>query len=954
MNDIKETIGEDRSSLQTNKSANQIFDEKFKYIDNSSIKSCTIFKVNVALRESNPNAYIPKMISIGPYHKKNSQLVPMEKYKLLYLQRFLRRKEELDVESCISQLEELKEKAIKCYEDIEDITDDQFLQMLLLDGCFVVEFIRDCHGIRSIGEDRIINTGCMDNQVCRDLLLVENQLPFFILTKLHDMTKEVNETPFIKLVMTTFFSYLPKMTPASYGESKGNVKADIKHLLQVVHMSCHPSAMKYSLTSRKPRMQGEYLRRSVRYDDSPSKGKEDITRHKVMPNATELFQAGVSFIKVGYIYIGLDEDNIDDTTSLFDIKFENGLMEIPCFQVTYSTEIVMRNLIAYEQHSSDVDPTYFSDYIVFMDYLIDSDKDVSLLRRKGIIRNRTGEDNQVANIFNKMGKGVTIYTNFYYREECKKAVKHCEKPWNLMKASLRHNYFSSPWAGVSTVAAIVLLITSIDNQIPLLLRTEKDEIEEGSNLDHLIEIQETNGQDRSELQKNKSVKQIFDEKFMNLKNSSNNSTTIFRVTEGLRKSNPDAYKPMLISIGPYHNKNLKLRSMGKYKLMYLQRFLRRKGGIDVESCISELEKLKDEALKCYEDIQDLGNNFLANFTEILLLDGCFVVEYILENYGMLPKGEKVIIKRDCIRNQVNRDLLLLENQLPFFVLTKLHDMTKEVEVSFTKYLKYFFLDILLKRMPASLYDSKDNEKNIKHLLHALHMAYQPSEMKTRNPNMGAENFSKCLCCWNPLQIIRTKYIPKDDEDNISWTRVMPNATELFEAGVSFAKVKNLGDSKNVFDIKFDKGVMSIPYFEVEDDTETLLRNIIAYEQQSSDVYLSYFTDFTTFMDYLIDSDKDVSLLRRNGIIENGIGEDNKVASLFNKIGYGVSISSDFYYEEECKKAFKHCKKPWNKMKASLRHNYFSSPWVGASTVAAIILLLLTATQTILAFIGVVN
>ncbi|KAK6790838.1 hypothetical protein RDI58_009919 [Solanum bulbocastanum] len=63
----------------------EIFVEMFEDLYNSPIKSRTIFKVNVWLRESNQSAYTPKMVSIGPYHKKNDQLRPMEKYKLLYL-----------------------------------------------------------------------------------------------------------------------------------------------------------------------------------------------------------------------------------------------------------------------------------------------------------------------------------------------------------------------------------------------------------------------------------------------------------------------------------------------------------------------------------------------------------------------------------------------------------------------------------------------------------------------------------------------------------------------------------------------------------------------------------------------------------------------------------------------------------------------------------------------------
>nr|XP_018630859.1 UPF0481 protein At3g47200-like [Nicotiana tomentosiformis] len=282
------------------------------------------------------------------------------------------------------------------------------------------------------GEDIIIKAGCMRGIVRRDLLLLENQLPFFVLTKLYDMTtNEFHQIPFINMVKKTFLPFLPKMTPASFNESEGNA-AEIKHLLQIVHMSCYPSKMK----------------------DMP----RDKDHLKVMPNAIELSEAGVSFVKVGYIYRRLDEDDLRDSTSIFDVKFENGLTEIPCFEVDDNTETFLRNLIAYEQQSSDVHPTYFSDFATFMDYLIDSEKDVSLLRLKRIIRNNIGEDKEVASLFNKIGKGVSFSDEFYYKEECIKLVQHCEKSWNRMKASLKRNYFSSPWAGASTVAAVVLLI----------------------------------------------------------------------------------------------------------------------------------------------------------------------------------------------------------------------------------------------------------------------------------------------------------------------------------------------------------------------------------------------------------------------------------------------------------------------------------------------------------------
>ncbi|KAL3380072.1 hypothetical protein AABB24_000608 [Solanum stoloniferum] len=296
-------IEEGRKGYHLNDIEDRI-NEMNKDLDNLSIKSRTLFKVNVSLRKSNPSAYTPKMVSIGPYHRKNPQLGSMENCKLLYLCRFLQRKEGFNMKSCIRELEKLKEEALKCYDDIEDLgNDSQFCQMLLLDGCFVVEFIRECCEMCPEGEEEIISfASYICHQIFRDLMLLENQLPFFVLNKLHDMTKQADELPLLLLVNDSIIFFVDLSNMIS--ESFKNTKDSIKHLLHAVHIaSCH----------------GQHPKKNLKYD---------IKRNKAMPNATELSQAGVSFVKAGL------HDKLGDKTSLFDsIKFENGLMTIPCFRV---------------------------------------------------------------------------------------------------------------------------------------------------------------------------------------------------------------------------------------------------------------------------------------------------------------------------------------------------------------------------------------------------------------------------------------------------------------------------------------------------------------------------------------------------------------------------------------------------------------------------------------------
>ncbi|WRX28566.1 Protein of unknown function DUF247 [Theobroma cacao] len=71
---------------------------------------------------------------------------------------------------------------------------------------------------------------------------------------------------------------------------------------------------------------------------------------------------------------------------------------------------------------------------------------------------------------------------------------------------------------------------------------------------------------------------------------------------------------------------------------------------------------------------------------------------------------------------------------------------------------------------------------------------------------------------------------------------------------------------SLFDISFTNATMRIPTFVVEDDTERLFRNLIAYELYEEGS--TYVIDYVTLMDNLINSSKDVQLLRFSEIIEN--------------------------------------------------------------------------------------
>ncbi|KAL7164268.1 hypothetical protein ACSBR2_040222 [Camellia fascicularis] len=175
-----------------------------------------------------------------------------------------------------------------------------------------------------------------------------------------------------------------------------------------------------------------------------------------------------------------------------------------------------------------------------------------------------------------------------------------------------------------------------------------------------------------------------------------------------------------------------------------------------------------------------------------------------------------------------------------------------------------------------------------------------------------------------------------------------NATALHKTGVKF---KVGSSSKCLLDMQFNKGVLEIPLLRVTDETEQVLRNISALER-----YLhqqnSYIIDYIYFMDNLIDTPEDVEILEKNGILENWLGDKSAVSNLFNNLTTYVPIlGSNYYFYSISNDLNSYCKVPWHDWKATLKRDYFSSPWRVASTIAAIIFLVLTFIQTICSIIS---
>ncbi|AQK59419.1 UPF0481 protein [Zea mays] len=160
--------------------------------------------------------------------------------------------------------------------------------------------------------------------------------------------------------------------------------------------------------------------------------------------------------------------------------------------------------------------------------------------------------------------------------------------------------------------------------------------------------------------------------------------TIFRVPAHVRDASKELYEPRLVSIGPYYRDRAALRTMEQHKWRYMRELMRRPHSLPpLDSYVRAVRNVEQEARCCYSERTDIFGSTAQSepsgggeieeahspgFAEMLMLDGCFILEFFLKWH----KSEKdKLCDVAWGLTLLHSDLLLLENQIPFFVLEAL-------------------------------------------------------------------------------------------------------------------------------------------------------------------------------------------------------------------------------------------------------------------------------------------
>ncbi|GLJ35851.1 hypothetical protein SUGI_0719640 [Cryptomeria japonica] len=456
--------------------------------------------------------------------------------------------------------------------------------------------------------------------------------------------------------------------------------------------------------------------------------------------------------------------------------------------------------------------------------------------------------------------------------------------------------------------------------------------------------------------------------------------SVFGVPKELLTVKPEAYIPQCVSIGPYHHLRPQLFEIERYKVAAARRFEKTLTGYcKFESVVEELKKYDWQIRNCYHKFLEYKEEDLA---WLMALDGSFLLE-CLQFY--LKRGDRTssevssqlkrlgsvldTSRRSATHNAIMRDLMMLKNQLPLFVLQKLlemqlgsQDKAEERLCNLVTLACEDWSPFMLKMRDSSRLRIKESGhileelynsialSSLKLCLAQLFSALSERVFKGRPDQLVIQLSTNLVSAFQTVSIKRKdeKDEEKDEERGYSSPETpptcdelaIPSVSDLYSEGVRFLPTKG-----GLTTICFDptNASLYLPKLRLDSNTEVVLRNVVAFEASAAPGAL-IFTRYIDFMNGIIDTDEDVGLLRKSGIIYSHLADEGKVASLWNGLGKCIQLRRIKYLDQVIADVNNLYNNRWSVAAKKYVNKYIFGSWQLLTVVATGILLLLTCFQ----------
>ncbi|KAF0892043.1 hypothetical protein E2562_012514 [Oryza meyeriana var. granulata] len=438
--------------------------------------------------------------------------------------------------------------------------------------------------------------------------------------------------------------------------------------------------------------------------------------------------------------------------------------------------------------------------------------------------------------------------------------------------------------------------------------------------------------------------------------------TIDKVGDLTRNVDPHEYVPHHVSIGPYNRISYPGLARDADKVRRLQEVLTAAAAdstapLQLKDFLTELELLEGRARTCYAHSFNIPSK---EFLRWLLFDGC----YILVRFGdvvrrspaaapadgvvQVQRGNRVVPsverKASAVDQRQQREAVdvvrdvfyLAENQIPFFVVDKIHQMTfLDCNTPALDAIARYAGELLEQKQYSVATPTKvvppERPPEPANLLHLLHLHFKPTVFTSATGSHGSGGSGRPVGRWR-------------------------TAMEYYFVGVRFKKRPlNLffkGGALCILDVKVSccGGTLEVPQLNIDAETWRLLRNLMALEQCNPDAAGSHVTAYCVFMSQLAGTPRDVELLVRRGVIVHGLGNHGEVAQCFADLCKGVVFDVDDadqnYLRAVCQTLDRRFRSRPRRWMAWLKQKYFANPWLAAGLVAATVIFVCTVIQAV--------
>ncbi|KAL0342145.1 UNVERIFIED_CONTAM: hypothetical protein Scaly_1877100 [Sesamum calycinum] len=415
----------------------------------------------------------------------------------------------LKLQHIVANLSEMELKIRACYHRPLCFGSEALAWMMAVDVSFLFEFFEVC-GVRK-GKiltkvpSRLAHLISLSghktahNAILRDIMMLENQIPLFVIEMLLKFQFSSPEEVLFDMLMELSEKVSPFKMAADAARMKIEVK-DCAHLLDFLYRFIVPLPIKSDALpasdvvdidlndkeeggepedhekSKTPFSEPSHLRRLLselwqilsRLSVRPMRLIKRIIFSgpvKVFVNLPWTILSRIPVIKllkepVERVFTFFQQDKEKKGDERESSSSSSNTSKVPLLDEIKSrvnSEVVLRNLVAYEACSSS-GPLVLTRYVELMNGIIDTDLDARFLCRRGIIINHLKSEKEVAELWNGMSKSIRLTKVPPLDDLIGEVNKYYKGRWKVKLGRFMKKYVFASWRILTFLATILLLM----------------------------------------------------------------------------------------------------------------------------------------------------------------------------------------------------------------------------------------------------------------------------------------------------------------------------------------------------------------------------------------------------------------------------------------------------------------------------------------------------------------